>query len=114
MKFPLDHKLFGEKNKCAYKKCSYKAIKSFLGRKKFFWENSFQPLLTYNGTLELKKSEKTNDTISRKSRKTSFFDPFGPKLAQKNFFSKIGLRHILGITILHLCTKNEKIPMIQS
>ena len=24
------------------------------------------------------------------------------------FFSKIGLRHILGIAILHLCAKNQK------
>ena len=31
-----------------------------------------------------------------------------------NFFSKIGLRHILGITILHHCAKNQKKLMIES
>ena len=36
---------------------------------------------------------------------------FGPVFCPnrpKNFFSKIGLRHILSITILHLCAKNQK------
>ena len=49
-----------------------------------------------------------------KSKKTLFLGIFGPKLAQKNFFSKIGLRHILGITILHLFAKNHKKQMSQS
>ena len=104
-----------KKIQCSYKKCSYKAIKSILGRKKFFWENSFQPLFTYDGTLvSYKKSEKTNDTISRKSQKTSFLDHFWPKLAQKNFFSKIGLRHFLGFMKTHHHAKNQKKLMIQS
>ena len=47
-------------------------------------------------------------------QKTLFLGIFGPKLAQKFFFSKIGLRHILGITILHQCAKNQKILMSQS
>ena len=74
-----------KKIKYAYKKCSYKAIKSILGRKKIFGENSFQPLFTYDGTLvSFKKSEKTNDTISRKSQKASFLGHFWPK----KFFSE--------------------------
>ena len=35
-------------------------------------------------------------------------------LATGNSFSKIGLRHILGISILHLCAKIQKIPMVLS
>ena len=50
----------------------------------------------------------------RNPEKPHFGPVFLPKLAQKNFFSKIGLRHILGITILHLCGKNQKKQMSQS
>ena len=32
----------------------------------------------------------------------------------KKFFMEIRLCHILGITILHLCVKIQKIPMVQS
>jgi len=48
------------------------------------------------------------------SKKPYFWAFLGPKLAQKNFFSKIGLRHILGTTILHHCAKNQKKLMSQS
>ena len=33
---------------------------------------------------------------------------------RKNFFPEIGLRHILGIAILHLCAKNQQKLMSQS
>ena len=33
---------------------------------------------------------------------------------RKKFFPEIGLRHILGIAILHLCAKNHKKLMSQS
>ena len=49
-----------------------------------------------------------------KVQKTLFLGSFWPKFAQKNFFSKIGLRHILGIAILHLCAKYQKKLMTQS
>ena len=99
----------------AYKKSSYKAIKSILGLKKFFWKTSFQSFFTYNGPLvSCKKTEKINDRVSRKSKKTSFLGNFGPILAQKIFFSKIGLRHIRGFTVAHLCAKNQKKVMNQS
>ena len=62
----------------------------------------------------VQKSGKTNEQILQKVQKTLFLGIFGPKLAQKIFFSKIGLRHILGITILHLCAKNQKKQMSQS
>ena len=61
-----------------------------------------------------KKSEKTNDKISRKCQKTGFSGTFPAFSAKKKFFSKIGLRHILGIAILHLCAKNQKKLMSQS
>ena len=87
----------------------------FLSQKKNFCENLLQSSFTNDGSLlSCKKLEKINDPIFHKVQKTPFLDVFLPKFAQKNFFSKIGLRHILGITILHLCTKNQKIPMIQS
>ena len=59
-------------------------------------------------------TEKTNDKFSRKVQKTQILGHFGPKFAQKNFFSKIGLRHILGIAILHHCAKNQKKLMSRS
>ena len=57
-----------------------------------------------------KKSEKTNDEISRKCQKTSFSGIFPTFSAGKKYFSKIGLRHILDIAISHQCAKfHEKI-----
>ena len=56
-------------------------------------------------------TEKTNDKISRKVQKTQILDHFGPEFAQKKFFSKIGLSHILSIAILHHCAKNQKKQM---
>ena len=49
-----------------------------------------------------------------KVQKTLFLGGFWTKFAQKEFFSKIGLRHILGIAILHLCAKNQQKLMSQS
>ena len=49
-----------------------------------------------------------------KVQKTLFLGSFLPKFAPKKFLSKIGLRHILGIAILHLCAKNHKKLMSQS
>ena len=88
---------------------------AFFKPTKFFCKNLLEQSFTYDGTLHsCKKSEKINDPIFHKVQKTRFLAVFWPKFAPKIFFSKIGLRHILTITILHLCTKNEKIPMIQS
>ena len=56
----------------------------------------------------VQKIRKTNDEISRKCQKTGFFGIFPAFSAGKIFFPKIGLRHILGIAILHLCAKNQK------
>ena len=61
-----------------------------------------------------KKSEKSNEAISHKVQKTLFLGSFLPKFAQKKFQSKIGPRHILDITILHHCAKNQKKLMSQS
>ena len=81
----------------------------------FFCKNLLLPTFNYDGSLlKYKNSEKLNDSNSRKPKKTSFLGIFWPKFAQKNFFSKIGLRHILGITILHHCAKNQKNRMSQS
>ena len=77
-------------------------------------ENFFSQLGPFNSTSLYKKSGKTNEQIFHKVQKTLFLGIFWPKLAQKFFFSKIGLRHILGITSLHLCAKNQKKQMSRS
>ena len=88
---------------------------AFFEPKKFFYENLLRPSFTYDDTLlSCKNSEKINDPIFHKVQNTRFLAVFWPKFAQKNFFSKIGLRHILGIAILHLCAKNQKKLMSQS
>ena len=51
--------------------------------------------------LQNKISEKTIEEISRKCQKTSFSGIFPAFSAGKKCISKIGLRHILGIAILH-------------
>ena len=48
------------------------------------------------------------------AKKTGFSGIFPAFSAGNESFSKIGLRHILGITILHLCAKNQEKLMIQS
>ena len=87
----------------------------FFEPKRFFWKKPFSPL--FRGPLPPhlhKKSEKSNEAILHKVQKTLFLGRFLPKFAPKNFLSKIGLRHILGITILHHCAKNQKKLMSHS
>ena len=72
----------------------------------------FWPLLI---RIFMQKIRITNDEISRKCQETGFSSVFLAFSAGKIFFfSKIGLRHILGITIFHLCAKNQKKLMRQS
>ena len=80
-----------------------------LRRKKIFREKLFRPFFRAHYPLSFcQKSEKTNEAILHKAQKTLFLGSFWPKFAQKKFFLKIGLRHILGIAILHHCAKNQK------
>ena len=67
-----------------------------------------------NTHLCAKNQKKTNEGISRKSQKTGFSGIFPVFSAGKIFFPEIGLRHILGIAILHLCAKNHQKLMSQS
>ena len=88
---------------------------AFFEPKKIFCENLRQPFFTNDYIpLSCEKSEKINDLIFHKIQKTRFLAVFWLKFAQKIFFSKIGLRHILSFTISHLCAKNQKIPMSQT
>ena len=48
------------------------------------------------------------------AKKTGFSGIFPAFPAGKKLFQKIGLRHILGIVILHLCAKNQQKQMSQS
>ena len=54
------------------------------------------------------QAEKINYPIFHKVQKTRFLAVFWPKFAQKNFFSKIGLRHIRGFIVMHLCAKKSE------
>ena len=84
------------------------AIYGIFGRKKIFSKIGLGHILGIIYThLCAKKSEKTNDEISRKCQKTGFSGIFP---AGKICFSKIRLGHILDIAILHQCAKfHEKI-----
>ena len=83
---------------------------AFFEPKKFFYENLLWPSFTYNDTLlSCKKSEKIDDPIFHKLRKTPFLAVFLPKFAQKKFFFKNRARHIRGFIVMHLCAKNQKI-----
>ena len=93
----------------------FRHISASTDRKKFFlkkWK-LFPDRHHYYDSL-VKKSKKTNDRISRKFKKTTFSGTFPALATGKNFLSKIGLRHILGITILHHCAKNQKKLMSRS
>ena len=61
-----------------------------------------------------KKSVKTDDEISSKRQKPVFRVDFRHFQPEKNFFSKIGLSHILGIANTHLCAKNQEKLMMKS
>ena len=80
-----------------------------------FQEKFFRPYFRVLCSLSFcQKLEKTNEAILHKVQKTLFLGGFWPTFTQKKFLLKIGLRHFLGITILHLCAKNQKKLMSQS
>ena len=56
----------------------------------------------------------SDDEISRKCQKNGFSGIFPTFSARNEFFPEIGLRHILGIAILHLCAKHQQNLMSQS
>ena len=65
-----------------------------IGPIKFFFEKIFSSQLAHFYSTSLyKKSGKTNEPNFHKGRKTLFLGIFGPKLAQKFFFSKIFFVH---------------------
>ena len=87
---------------------------AFFEPKEFFCENLLQPFLTYDDTLlSCKKSAKINDPIFPPSPKNPVFCRFLAQICPKNFFPKIGLRHIRGSIVMHLCAKNQKKIMMQ-
>ena len=92
-------------------KCAKTAISGIFGRKKVFLKNRARPYFDYCYYAFLnKESVKTNDEILRKCQKTGFSGIFPVFSAGKKCFSKIGLRQILDIGILHQCAKfHEKI-----
>ena len=88
---------------------------AILSRNKIFRKKPLKPFFRGPFPPHLhKKSEKSNEAILHKVQKTLFLGSFLPKFDQKKLLSKIRLRHILGITILHHCAKNQKKLMSQS
>ena len=73
-------------------------------REEFFRPHFRVPFVLYLSTINQKKA---NEEILHKVRKTLFLGSFWPKFGQ-NFFFKIGLRHILGVAILHHVQKIRK------
>ena len=55
-----------------------------------------------------------NTNTHLQTKKKRFLRTFLDLASGKICLSKIRLRHILGISILHLCAKIQKIPMVQS
>ena len=90
---------------------NFRHISGILDRKKIFLQNRTRSYFEHCQYAFLcKKSEKTNDEISRKCQKTGFSGIFPAFSAGKICFLKIGLGHILDIAILHQCAKfHEKI-----
>ena len=87
----------------------------FSAGKNFFSKIGFGHVLGIANTrLCAKNQKKTNDEISKKCQKTGFSGIFPAFSAGNEFFPEIGLRHIFGIAILHLCAKNHKKLMSQS
>ena len=60
------------------------------------------------------KTTKCEEKTQTKSAKTVISGIFPVFSAGKNFFSKIGLSHVLSIVNMHLCAKNQKKQMIKS
>ena len=77
--------------------------------KLFFSENSFQHIDGNTNThLKTKYQEKLIIKFSKKFRNTAFSGTFPDLTTGKNVFSKVGLRHNLGIIILHLVPNFRK------
>ena len=86
----------------------------FSAGKKFYQKSDSAMLWALLMRIFMEKSEKTSDEILRKCQKTGFSGIFRAFSAGNDFFPEIGLCHILGITILHLCAKNQQKLMSQS
>ena len=88
---------------------------AFSAGKKFLSKIGLAHVMSIANThLWAKKSEKTNEGISRKCQKTGFFGIFPVFSAGKKFLSKIGLGHVMNIANKHLCAKNWKKLMRKS
>ena len=83
---------------------------AFFEPEKFFCENLLKPSFTYDNTLlSCKKSEKINDPIFHKVRKTPFLAVFWPKFAQKIFSENWASSHSRVYSNTSLCKKSEKL-----
>ena len=73
-------------------------VPAHISPNRFFLEKLLGPLFKGDDLLpSCRRSEKTNDKILRKVQKTLILGYFGPKYAECDFFSKIGLRHFFRI-----------------
>ena len=81
------------------------ACRIWINHRLIFRKNGDKSLY-FSGDEMMKSREKAQKPVF-----PAYFRHFRPEM---NFFLKIGLRHILGIAILHLCAKKHKKIMSQS
>ena len=55
-----------------------------------------------------KKSDRFNERISRKVKKTQILGKFGPRYTEKDSFTKIGLRYFLRLITTYLHAKKSE------
>ena len=86
--------------------------------KNFFGKIGFHHIWESMITHQCAKNQKKLMIKSRENPEKPYFwailGPFYPKFAKNFFFLKIGLRHIWGFMVTHLCAKNQKKLMNQS
>ena len=88
---------------------------AFSAGKKLFSKIGLGHILSIPNTRLCAKNQEKLMMKSRENAQKPVFSGIIPAFSTGNeFFSKIGLRHILGITILHLCAKNQQKLMSQS
>ena len=84
------------------------------GQTRIFPKNLLRSVFSvYSPLTSCTISEKTNERILRKSKKSPFLGPFCPNLGKREFSRKIGLCHFFTLMNLQLHAKYQKNQMNQ-
>ena len=84
------------------------------GQTRIFPKNLLRSVFNvYSPLTSCTISEKTNERILRKSKKSPFLGPFCPNLGKREFSRKIGLCHFFTLMNLQLHAKYQKNQMNQ-